>query len=132
MVVKLLRYRSVSVNGLVGDGVNLYDDELTFKSFGPSLVDRSHFVPTVDLTANTGNLTASDRVYYDFPDGKDTGLKVPRIIRGKDIAEVIVDARNSKLDVDQAIADAKAEKEYDEKIKSLVNSSSDGAKTEGQ
>lgn len=125
MNIKMLRYRTISVNGLIGDGVNLYDDELEFKHFGQSLVDRSHFVPTVDLTANTGNLTESDRIYYDFPDGKDTGLKVPRISRGKDIAEIIVEARNSKSDVDKAIEDAKAEKEYDEKIKNLVNGSAD-------
>ena len=129
MSVKMLRYRSLSVNGLIGDGVNLYDDELEFKHFGKSLVDRSHFVPTVDLTANTGNLTESDRVYYDFPDGKDTGLQVPRISRGKDIAEIIVEARNSKQDLDKAVKDAKSEKEYEEKINNLVNGSShtDGA-----
>lgn len=124
MSVKMLRYRTLSVNGLIGDGVNLYDDELSFKHFGKSLVDRSHFVPTVDLTANTGNLTESDRVYYDFPDGKDTGLKVPRISRGKDIAEIIVEARESKSDVDKAISDAKSEKDYEDKIKKLVDGSS--------
>ena len=124
MSVKMLRYRTLSVNGLIGDGVNLYDDELVFKHFGKSLVDRSHFVPTVDLTANTGNLTESDRVYYDFPDGKDTGLKVPRVSRGKDIAEIIVEARESKSDVDKAIADAKSEKDYEDRIKKLVEGSS--------
>lgn len=124
MSVKMLRYRFLNVNGLIGDGVNLYDDVLEFKHFGKSLVDRSHFVPTVDLTANTGNITVGDRAYFDFPDGKDTGLKTPRISRGKDIAEIIVEARNSKMDVDKAIADAKSEKDYEEKIQKLVDGSS--------
>ena len=129
----MVRFSVIDVNGLVGDGDNYYIDELPVKHFGKSLVDRSHFVPTVDLTANTGNLTESDRVYYDFPDGKDTGIKVPRISRGKDIAEVIVEARESKSDVDNAIEDAKAEKEYEDKIKNLVNGSSEAeADSEGK
>lgn len=124
MSVVMKRYSVIAVNGFIGDGENLYEDKLEFKHFGKSLVDRSHFVPTVDLTANTGNLTESDRVYYDFPDGKDTGLKVPRISRGKDIAEIIVEARASKQDVDKAISDAKSEKEYEDRIKKLVDGSS--------
>lgn len=121
----MIRYKIIDVNSLVSSGDNFYVDELPVKHFGKSLVDRSHFVPTVDLTANTGNLTNGDRVYFDFPDGKDTGLKVPRITRGKDIAEVIVEAREAQLDVDKAISDAKDQKEYEDKIKSLVSDSSD-------
>ena len=121
----MLRYSVIDVNGLVVDGDNLYIDELPVKHFGKSLVDRSHFVPTVDLTANTGSITAGDRAYYDFPDGKDTGLKVPRFARGKDIAEVIVEAREAKMDLDDSIAEAKADKDYEDKIKNLVSGSSE-------
>lgn len=124
MSFEMKRYSVISVNGLIGDGENLYVDKLVFKHFGKSLADRSHFVPTVDLTANTGNITEGDRAYYDFPDGKDTGLKVPRISRGKDIAEIIVEARECKSDVDKAISDAKSEKDYEDRIKKLVEGSS--------
>lgn len=74
----------------------------------PYIVDRSHFVPRSEaikkLTSAGSNGTDIPATYYDFPDGRDTGGKVPidRSHDVKDLAEVSVALREMTEDLKTA------------------------------
>ena len=60
---------------------------------GPYVVDDSNFVPISEAIKQLSNQGLSDietKSYYDFVDGRDTGIKVPinRTHDGKDIADI--------------------------------------------
>lgn len=95
-------------------GNELYELPETEES--PYIVDDSHFVPMSEavkqLNANyTGSLEDISN-YYDFPDGKDTGIEVPitRTSDGKDITEISTDIMNKVKDINENIENAKATK----------------------
>lgn len=118
--------RYITINTLSGS--EFYDYSLDCKTFGPSQADKSHFVPVTDLSQIVGNMTDSDRMAYDFPDGKDTGASVPLSRRrGEDIAVLITEGRKLKKEVDSELSDAiEAEKNrqvVDNLLKSSVSSS---------
>lgn len=76
-------------------GSRFVDYEIPVTEFGPSLVDKSGFVPIADAVHS---LTAGNRAHvddsnqYDFADGVDTGADVSFRKKGRDLAEVYQDA----------------------------------------
>ena len=97
---------------------NFYEDSLPVIEFGESLADFSHFVPITDLTSVTGNVT--DTSFYDFPDGKDTGISRGRADSHRDIAERFVEARNAIDEHSAIVAKAKEDMEYNKALSNVI------------
>lgn len=100
---------------------------------GPDIVDRSAFVPTSEALKALKSGAVSPAIvqgFYDFPNGRDNGMKVPvdRSARYTgDIAEMSVAVRESQVDVQEGLS--KARKQFDqeqfiEKLKADVSSTS--------
>ncbi|QCS36035.1 hypothetical protein [Capybara microvirus Cap1_SP_95] len=108
------------------NGSEMYDDSLPVLTFPESSVDKTHFIPQVDLTKVVGNITDSEKSkYYDFPDGKDTGASVPLARRkGADLAELIVEGRKLQEEFISDYNDAKAKKAHKEAVDKILNNSS--------
>lgn len=73
----ITRFNSISI---FGDDVEKVDYTIPDYDYGDYIVDKSHFVPNAEAVKNlTGNgaVATTDSGMYDFPDGKDTGAKVP-------------------------------------------------------
>lgn len=81
------------------NGSSLVNYNFTDIEFGPSLVDKSGFVPIADAVHS---LTAGNRAHiddanqYDFADGVDTGVDISFRKKGRDLAEVYQDAVKGK------------------------------------
>lgn len=76
----------------------LVDNELTtYSNESPTMTDDSYFIPNTQAVARLvgGKPYNSDEIKlaYDFPDGKDTGLKVDGRTKGRDLAEISTDVR---------------------------------------
>lgn len=73
------------------------EDEVLYGDWDPSVADDSYFIPNSQAVARLsgGKPYSSDEVKmaYDFPDGKDTGLKVTNRKKGRDLAEISTDIR---------------------------------------
>lgn len=89
------------------------------QELSPYVVDDSNFVPiseAIKQLSNQGLSNIETNSYYDFVDGRDTGIKVPinRTHDGKDIAEI----SQNIMDQVNVIADKKiaAEKKVSENI----------------
>lgn len=122
--------RFISINTVSGS--ELYDYTLEYKKFAPSQVDKSHFVPVTDLSQIVGNMSDSDRMAYDFPDGVDTGASVPLSRRrGEDIAVLIKEGRRLKKEVDSELSEVVEAEKNRQVVDNLLNlsvSSSDSSK----
>lgn len=73
----LKRFNTISIFG--GD-VKEVEYTIPDYDYGEYIVDKSHFVPNAEAVKNlTGNgaVATTDSGMYDFPDGRDTGAKVP-------------------------------------------------------
>lgn len=71
------RFNTISI---FGEDVKKVDYIIPDYDYGDYIVDKSHFVPNAEAVKNlTGNgaVATTDSGMYDFPDGKDTGAKVP-------------------------------------------------------
>lgn len=104
--------------------------ELPHTKVTPYVVDDSFFIPTSEaikqLGANSGVQT-NLKEYYDFPDGKDSGISVPitRTKNGKDIAEIsthIMESINETSDkISEARNFAKKKAAFDKSIQDIKN-----------
>lgn len=71
------RFNTISI---FGESMKKLDYSIPDEPVGDYIVDKSHFVPNAEAIKNlTGNGAGatSDLGMYDFPDGRDTGAKVP-------------------------------------------------------
>lgn len=108
--------------------LELIDYEIPKEDVGPYVVDDSCFVPISEAVSQLTTNALGDTVvssYFDFPDGKDTGISVPisRTKNGKDIAELsshIMDSINDIADKKiKAENELKAQKDFESKIQAI-------------
>ena len=104
-------------------------EEPTVKS-GPYIVDDSNFVPiseAIKQLTNQGLTDVETKSYYDFVDGRDTGIKIPitRTHDGKDIAEIsqnimeqVNDIADKKMTAEQKI---KEEIDFQNQLNNINN-----------
>lgn len=98
------------------------------KDFGKYRVDDSSFVPMSEAVKRvTGGTLSKEQIsaMYDFPDGKDTGRKIPvdrtHSFTG-DIAQAAKLLRDAEFKAQESIDIAKAEFDLDQKIEQLNSS----------
>mgnify|MGYP000043899068 CR=1 FL=1 len=94
---------------------SLVDYEIPDVEFGESITDDSFFVPTAEALKTASGVLSEDEVrrYYDFPDGKDTGIVVPLARKkGVDIAELSTDVRRQQDEIVSVVNKAKKEAEF--------------------
>lgn len=107
-MVKVTAYNTIScVPGVMSLGE--YDCP-TCEPVGDYQVDTSHFVPACEagaLSLSAGDVAGNG--VYDFVNGKDTGVKIPRSRLHSytgDLAEASVNLRQAKADSDKSLKDA--------------------------
>lgn len=112
-MIKVNRYNTISC---VPGVMSMLEVELeTCEPVGEYCVDDSHFVPHAEngQYLRAGD-TASVQGAYDFPDGKDTGVKIPsnrlHSYTG-DIAEASVALRNAQTEARDNVDKSKVEYE---------------------
>lgn len=105
--MKIFRYNTISCLPNV-----MKLEEIRFsphQKFTDSLADVSYFTPTSESVRNlrAGDVDLSP--YYDFADGKDTGMEFPLSRdRRSDIAVVSNEAKKQAKELTEKLADAKA------------------------
>lgn len=107
-MVKVVGYNTIScVPGVMSLGE--YDCP-TCEPVGEYQVDTSHFVPACEagaLSLSAGDVAGNGA--YDFVNGKDTGVKIPRNRLHSytgDLAEASVNLRQARADSDKSLKDA--------------------------
>ena len=134
------RYSTIQA---VGSDATIVDYNITFKKFGKSLTDKSHFVPIADAVAG---LTAGNRAHiddarsYDFADGKDDGRSFANRKRSRDIAEVFQDKYKGEQALNASICATRAreasrqasKKAYEEIMASTGSSADSSANSSGE
>ena len=134
------RYTTIQT---VGSEASIVEYNIPTKTFGPSLTDKSHFVPIADAVAS---LTAGNRAHvddarcYDFADGKDDGRSFASRKRSRDIAEVFQSKLKGEQSLNASISESRAReaskqasrKAYDEIMASTGSSSDTSANTSGK
>lgn len=106
----MIRFNTIPT-GLGCDDVINYENPVV--EWEESLTDDSHFIPQSENNKSASPLTQADLIYFDFHDGKDTGVPVPiSRIKGVDIAEI----SNSVVVQNNSITDKIVEAEELEKI----------------
>lgn len=117
----------------------IIDFEPPIDEVGEYVVDDSNFVPMSEAVRQLTTNALSDTVtkqYYDFADGKDTGIKVPitRTKNGKDIAEISTSIMEQVNDISNNIIDKqdKLNKKlaYETKLKNELNAISNNTPTQ--
>lgn len=94
---------------------------------GYYLIDDSHFIPMSELVkrnAQTGPLRLGNDIvetYYDFPDGKDTGIDVSNR-NSKNIAELSKTVREQQSKLSKEITKAKEKAKTHEEVNKIINS----------
>ncbi|MEM1986748.1 MAG: hypothetical protein QXQ24_08430 [Nitrososphaeria archaeon] len=93
------------------NGSKLIDYELPVVEYDESLTDKSHFIPMAESVKRlaVGPMSADIvATIYDFPDGKDTGMRVPlNRKKGVDIAEVSNEIRTSQNKIKEQLQEGK-------------------------
>lgn len=93
-----------------------YDIDLSLrKEWDPSITDPTFYTPVGSLVRK---LNAQDKIpmtrdpqFYDFPDGRDTGIELPVSRKlGVDLAEITVESRSLAKSAEKGINDAKQRK----------------------
>lgn len=107
-MITVKRYNTISV---LPDKMQIVETDIkTSEDTGAYCVDTSHFVPKADAVQVLRAGDISNSGAYDFPDGKDTGVKMPssrsHFYTG-DIAEASVNVKDAKKAADSAIYDSK-------------------------
>lgn len=111
------------------DGSRVIEYSIPEKKYGEYCVDRSHFQPISEavkqLTAGQSAGGILPDVYYDFPNGRDTGMRVPvdRLHGISDITEISTAVReqNAKLAAD--LRKVEKQRARDAKVKALTEQS---------
>lgn len=111
--MKVIRYNTISA---LPNVMKLHDYSFnTSSKFADSLADRTNFVPLSEqiksLDKSGRGLSKAgdvgDSRFYDFPDGKDTGISVPVSRRkGADLAEISVSVRKDSKKISDAVSAA--------------------------
>lgn len=99
---------------------SLIDYDIPDVEFGESITDDSFFVPTAEALKTASGVLSEDEVrqYYDFPDGKDTGVAPPLARKkGVDIAELSTDVRHQQDEIVSVVNKAKKEAEFKKDLK---------------
>lgn len=127
-MVKVVAYNTIScVPGVMSLGE--YDCP-TCEPVGAYQVDTSHFVPACEagaLSLSAGDVAGNGA--YDFSDGRDTGVKIPRNRLHSytgDLAEASVNLRQAKADNDKSLKDAYDVYQSQKTLESLRFGSSSG------
>lgn len=131
-MIKIFRYNTIS--SLPGV-MNLQEFKLHLHTkFTESIADVSYFQPTSE---SVKNLRAGDinlNSFYDFPDGVDTGMKIPKARdRRSDISEISTEVRKQAEELTEKLSDAKKVsekiKKFNEKHSLGISSTSDTSDT---
>lgn len=117
----ILRYNTISS---LPDVMFIQDYEFcTAEKSGDYCIDTSHFVPKSEALASfrrAGDIANSG--FYDFPDGKDTGAKLPFVRSADyhgDIAELSHETRVAQENVKSSIDKAKIAFEREQILNSV-------------
>ena len=118
--MKVQRFNTINTHSKI----DVVDYEIPETPSSEFVVDDSNFIPMSEAVKQLGSNNIGTDVknnYYDFPDGKDTGISVPitRTKDGKDIAEISSDIMNKVDDMSNKLA---AEREYQKKVKAFNDS----------
>lgn len=117
--------RYITINSVVGS--DLFDYDITHDTWDESVTDFSYFMPRSEaIKTITGNLSSSDiDGSYDFPNGRDTGAKVPiSRQRGIDLAILSEELRRADKAVSDAVSDTKSEAKLRARLKAIGSKSS--------
>lgn len=94
---------------------------------GDYIVDDSNFVPMSEtvkaLTGNGGTFTTAEAAnYFDFADGRDTGIRIPvdRMHDVKDLAEISVAQKAAEKALDKAIKEGKRKGKLEKQIEEAL------------
>lgn len=87
------------------------DVEIKDKEFDPSITDSTFFTPVGSMIRK---LNSQDKVsqsipnmYYDFQDGNDNGMTIPKSrFKGSDVTEIAQEIKQVSSDVEKAIVKA--------------------------
>ena len=132
-MVKVVGYNTISCVPCVMS-LGEYDCA-TCEPVGEYQVDTSHFVPACE--AGSLSLSAGDVVgngAYDFSNGKDTGVKIPRNRLHSytgDLAEASVNLRQAKADNDKSLKDAYDVYQAERTLDSLRSGAGDSSVSTG-
>lgn len=86
-----------------------------------SIADMSSFIPNSELMRKATREGAMGEGLYDFPNGKDNGMKVPVArIKGADIAEISEAIREEQGEVKTKISEAQKEAEAKARAKASL------------
>ena len=118
--MKVQRFNTINTHSKL----EVVEYELPQTQSSEFVVDDSNFIPMSEAVKQLGSNNIGTDVknnYYDFPDGKDTGISVPitRTKDGKDLAEISSDIMNKVNDMSNKLA---AEREYQKKVKDFNDS----------
>lgn len=127
-MVKVVAYNTIScVPGVMSLGEY---DCATCESVGDYQVDTSHFVPACEAGAvalSVGDVAGNGA--YDFMNGKDTGVKIPRSRLHSytgDLAEASVNVRQAKADAASSFKDVYDVYQAQKTLESLRSGASSG------
>lgn len=128
-MVKVVAYNTIScVPGVMSLGE--YDCP-TCEPVGDYQVDTSHFVPACEagaLALSAGDVAGNGA--YDFSNGKDTGVKIPRNRLHNytgDLAEASVNLRQAKADTASSFKDVYDVYQAQKTLESLRSGAGDGS-----
>lgn len=119
--------------------VDVDADLCASKDFGDYVVDDSHFVPMSEAVKRVTGGTLSEaeiKTMYDFPNGKDTGEKVPidrthRMMNG-DIAEMSVEYKRAQKAAKESIDKAKEDFDFEQKLNAINNVDTADSTSQGE
>lgn len=102
------------------NGSKLIDYELPVIEYDESITDKSHFIPMAESVKrlSVGPMSADTvATIYDFPDGKDNGMRVPLSRKkGIDIAEVSNEIRISQNKIKEQLQEGKKRADIAESV----------------
>lgn len=133
----MIRFNTISFFPDDMECVAVNADLCASKDYGDYVVDDSHFVPMSEAVKRVTGGTLSEaevKAMYDFPDGRDTGAKVPvdrthRMMNG-DIAEMSVEYKYAQKQAKESLDKAKEDFEFEQKM-DLINGTSEST-TQGE
>lgn len=127
--MKITRYNTICTLPKVAklEEIEIKDRE----GFDESVADFTAFVPTED---SVRSLPVGDigKEFFDFPDGKDTGERVPLARkRGVDIAELSTAIKEQQQEIKYVVGEIKAEVDHQNFLDGVNNAPKSSAEPSG-
>lgn len=119
-------------------GMKRVEYKITPDRYGSYCVDRSAFHPMSEAVKQLANSAISGHdipdSYYDFPDGKDTGMRVPvdRMHGVSDITEISNAVREQAAELKESLQKAEHQSKRNKRMQELVGSPNESPAPAGQ